>query len=62
MLNIAQKIFGSTNTRLVKSLYKIVNEINAIEHEFQTLSDESLKNKTIEFKDNLKMGKPWMIY
>ncbi|CAH58613.1 preprotein translocase subunit SecA [Ehrlichia ruminantium] len=57
MLNIAQRIFGSTNTRLVKSLYKIVNQINAIEHEFQILSDESLKNKTIEFKEQLNNGK-----
>ena len=57
MLSIAQKIFGSANNRTIKSFYKIVNDINAIEHEVQLLSSESLKHKTIEFKEELKKGK-----
>ena len=57
MLSIAQKIFGSANNRTIKSFYKIVNEINAVEHEIELLSNESLKHKTTEFKEELKKGK-----
>ncbi|AHC39621.1 preprotein translocase subunit SecA [Ehrlichia muris] len=57
MLSIAHKIFGSTNSRVIKSFHKIVQDINAIEHEIQLLSNEALKYKTIEFKEELKNGK-----
>ena len=57
MLSIAHKIFGSTNSRVIKSFHKIVQDINTIEHEIQLLSNEGLKYKTIEFKKELKNGK-----
>ncbi|ABD45253.1 preprotein translocase, SecA subunit [Ehrlichia chaffeensis str. Heartland] len=57
MLSIAHKIFGSTNSRIIKSFHKVVQDINAIEHEIQLLSNEALKHKTIEFKEELKNGK-----
>ena len=53
---IARKIFGSANDRFVKKLYKIVNQINALEPNFIKLSDEELKAKTDEFRGRLKNG------
>jgi len=43
---IAKKIFGSANDRFVKSLYKEVEAINALEPELEALSDEELKART----------------
>lgn len=57
MLNkIARTLFGSANERLVKKLFKIVEKINALEPDFQKLSDENLKAKTDEFRHRLKNG------
>ena len=50
------KIFGSRNQRLVKQYSKRVNKINAIEPEFEALSDEALQAKTAEFKERLQNG------
>jgi len=49
-------IFGSVNDRYVKSLRKIVDEINAKEPELEKLSDEELKAKTPLFKERLANG------
>lgn len=57
MLAFAQKIFGSANQRLVKSFYKIVEQINLLESEIQKLSDQELFDKTKEFKEQLKNGR-----
>ena len=43
--NIARKIFGSRNDRLLKKLGKAVVSINALESEYEALSDEDLKAK-----------------
>ncbi|MEY3183187.1 MAG: preprotein translocase subunit SecA [Pseudomonadota bacterium] len=56
MTKIAQKVFGSRNSRLLKHFRKWVMEINAWEPSMQTLSDEALKNKTTEFKQRLVDG------
>lgn len=53
---IARKIFGSANDRFVKKQYKIVNQINALEPDFVKLSDEQLRDKTVEFRERLKKG------
>ncbi|WP_394728402.1 preprotein translocase subunit SecA [Altererythrobacter sp. GH1-8] len=53
---IAKSIFGSSNDRYVKSLGKIVNQINALEPQIQTLSDEELKAQTNKFRDMLDSG------
>ena len=54
--DIIRKIFGSANDRYIKKQYKIVEEINALEESFSKLSDEELKNKTLEFRQRLKEG------
>ena len=37
------KVFGSRNDRTLKSLGKIVTQINALEADYEKLSDEELK-------------------
>ncbi len=51
-----RKIFGSRNDRLVKQLRLVVEKINAIEADYQQLSDEQLQNKTTEFRQQLEQG------
>ncbi len=46
------KIVGSRNDRLIKKLYKTVEQINDLESSLQALSDEELSAKQI-FKDRL---------
>ena len=44
--NIARKLFGSRNDRLLKKLGKSVVAINALEPEYEKLTDQELKDKT----------------
>ncbi|MBD1555452.1 preprotein translocase subunit SecA [Vibrio sp. S9_S30] len=50
------KVIGSRNDRTLRRLRKIVKEINSYEPEFETLSDEELKAKTVEFRERLEKG------
>ncbi|WP_394202276.1 preprotein translocase subunit SecA [Shewanella waksmanii] len=50
------KIFGSRNDRTLKSLGKVVKKINALEAEYEKLSDDELKAKTAEFRERLEKG------
>lgn len=50
------KIFGSKNERVLKKCTNIVNQINNLEKTIQSLSDEQLKDKTLEFKNRVKNG------
>ncbi|WP_341815832.1 MULTISPECIES: preprotein translocase subunit SecA [unclassified Wolbachia] len=52
-----KRIFGSTNKKIIKSFRKIAQQINALEQEMQSLSDEDLASKTTELKQELKNGK-----
>ncbi|MBS0391632.1 MAG: preprotein translocase subunit SecA [Proteobacteria bacterium] len=54
--NFLTKLFGSRNDRLLKQYRKTVARINAIEPEFEKLSDEALRGKTQEFKDRIAKG------
>jgi preprotein translocase subunit SecA len=56
MIRILKKIFGTAQTRQVKKYQKIVHKINAIEKEFQKLSDDEIKAKTKEFQDRIEKG------
>ncbi|KFZ36300.1 preprotein translocase subunit SecA [Shewanella mangrovi] len=53
---VLTKIFGSRNQRTLKALGKVVNKINALEAEYEKLSDEQLKAKTAEFRARLENG------
>src|SRR5262252_7471133 len=48
---ITTKIFGSANERLLKRLWPIVYEINALEPEIAQLSDDDLRARTAKFKE-----------
>ncbi len=54
--SILRKVFGSRNDRLLKKLQKNVDAINALEAEYEQLSDEALKAKTAEFKQRIEKG------
>lgn len=54
--NILTKIFGSRNDRLLKQFRTSVVRINAMEAEFEKLSDDALRGKTQEFKERLAKG------
>ncbi|MEY3124264.1 MAG: hypothetical protein RLZZ573_784, partial [Pseudomonadota bacterium] len=54
--NILTKIFGSRNDRLLKQYRTVVARINAMEAQFETLTDEDLKAKTGEFKERVANG------
>ncbi len=56
LLNLATKIFGSSNERQLKKLNGYVEKINALEPEFGKLNDEELKGKTSEFRSRLENG------
>lgn len=43
---IAKKVFGTANDRQVKAVRPLVAKINALEPEFEALSDEGIKDKT----------------
>ncbi|MBF1287086.1 MAG: preprotein translocase subunit SecA, partial [Neisseria sp.] len=56
LTNIAKKIFGSRNDRLLKQYRKSVAKINALEEQMKALSDADLQAKTAEFKQRLADG------
>jgi len=53
---IARKVFGTANDRKVKSVRPLVAKINALEPEFETLTDEGIKQKTLELAERAKAG------
>jgi preprotein translocase subunit SecA len=54
--NFLTQIFGSRNDRLLKQYRKTVERINALEPQFESLSDDALRAKTGEFKDRIAQG------
>ena len=54
--SLLKKIFGTKNDREIKALTKEVEKINALESEYEKLSDEDLQNKTNIFKERLQNG------
>ena len=43
---IAKKVFGTSNDRLVRTKAKVVDRINALEPEFQALTDDGIRERT----------------
>ncbi len=54
---IAKSLFGSSNDRYVKSIGKIVGQINALEDDVKALSDAELQAQTDKFRGLLADGK-----
>ncbi|MXP13911.1 preprotein translocase subunit SecA [Altererythrobacter confluentis] len=58
MINaLVKSVFGSSNDRYVKSIGKIVNQINALEPQIKALTDAELQAQTQKFRDQLANGK-----
>ncbi|MCC0003300.1 MAG: preprotein translocase subunit SecA [Methylobacteriaceae bacterium] len=55
--NLAKKIFGSANDRRLKGYQPRVRAINAMEAEVAALTDDQLRERTQEFRDQLAAGK-----
>lgn len=54
--NLAKKIFGSRNSRLLKQYRKVVNKINAKEPELEALSDSELQALSLQLKEKVQSG------
>jgi preprotein translocase subunit SecA len=53
---IAAKVFGTANDRKIKPLRPNVQKINALEAEVAALSDDELRARTAQFRQQLKDG------
>lgn len=58
MFGLIKKIFGTQQSRLLKKYWHLVPKVNDWEVKYQSLSDDELKAKTIEFKERLAKGEP----
>jgi preprotein translocase subunit SecA len=56
MLGLVKKIFGDSNERELKRMWKAVEYINSLEPSIEVLSDEDLRGKTVEFRERLEKG------
>ncbi|HRD55120.1 MAG TPA: preprotein translocase subunit SecA [Parachlamydiaceae bacterium] len=56
MFGFLKKIFGSAQDRLLRKYFKLVKEVNSFDEKYKSLSDEELKNKTVEFRNRLEKG------
>ncbi|WP_372526421.1 preprotein translocase subunit SecA [Piscinibacter sp.] len=54
--NLLTQIFGSRNERLLKQYRRVVQQINVLEPQFETLDDAALKAKTEEFRQRYAKG------
>ena len=55
-MGLLTKVFGTYSERELKSIYPIVDRIEALEDEYKALSDAELQAKTPEFKRRLADG------
>ncbi|MDR1926913.1 MAG: preprotein translocase subunit SecA, partial [Endomicrobium sp.] len=54
--SILSAIFGSQNERDIKAVKPIVVKVNSLESSIKQLTDEELKNKTVEFRERFAKG------
>jgi len=55
-MGLITKLFGTYSERELKQIYPIVDKIEALEPQFQALTDQQLSAKTVEFKERLANG------
>ena len=55
---ITKKVLGTPNDRKVKSMRSVVAKINALEPEFEKLTDDGIKEKTAELQGRARAGEP----
>ncbi|QGU88919.1 preprotein translocase subunit SecA [Erwinia sorbitola] len=56
LIKLLTKVFGSSNDRTLRRMRKTVELINKMEPDFEKLSDDELKAKTVEFRARLEKG------
>jgi preprotein translocase subunit SecA len=54
---LSKKIFGTVNDRKLGAYYKRIPAILALEADYEKLSDDGLKNLTVQFRADLAAGK-----
>ena len=57
LLNIARKVFGSKNARMLSKVSPLVKKINDFAPAIEAMTDEELKAQTVKFKVMLNEGK-----
>jgi len=57
MLKLLLKLMGDPNEKKVKNVMGIIDHINALEPEFEKMTDDELRAKTIEFREILATRK-----
>lgn len=55
-MGVFDKLFGTYQDKELKKYEKIKDKISSLESEVQQLTDDELKNKTVEFKEQLQAG------
>ena len=56
IMGLMKKLFGDYSSRELKSIYPIVDKIEALGEEYKALTDAQLQHKTVEFKERLAAG------
>jgi preprotein translocase subunit SecA len=54
--NLFTRIFGSRNQRVLRGMWKVVDQVNAFENKIAALTDSELQAKTQEFRGRLQKG------
>ena len=58
MFGLLKKIFGTHQSRLLRKYWRLVPKVNAWEEQYQKLSEEEIRHKTVEFKERISKGEP----
>lgn len=56
MFGLMKKVFGTAQSRLLRRYAKVVKQVNRFDEAFNSLTDEELKQKTLEFKQRIEKG------
>ncbi|MBC7202431.1 MAG: preprotein translocase subunit SecA [Pusillimonas sp.] len=56
MVSLLKKLIGSRNDRILRQYRKQVAQINALERSLETASDDDLKNRTVQLREQLASG------
>ncbi|MDR4507127.1 MAG: preprotein translocase subunit SecA [Candidatus Brocadiaceae bacterium] len=55
-MSFLNKIFGTSNERVLKQIFPLVDRINSFESKMMALTDAEVRQKTDEFKERLSRG------
>ena len=55
-MSLLKSIFGDASSRELKSIYPIVDKVEALADEYKAMTDTQLQAKTPEFRERLQHG------